>query len=190
MMTKDRDFKRLVRARADRSGESYQRSRQAMRPDTVDSWKELDEVVDEASPWTDEEQSAGTAIAELALRMADGKPTMPGPPWTQELSELVRAMVDANERARASEATATDTLRAETLRGDVERLAAELHRAQPLSTPDEYLSVRIGGRLRVALAARARCRALLELNPRDPVAREAHDKLSVLAVQVLDAETQ
>lgn len=56
-------------------------------------------------------------------------------------------------------------------------------------TADEYLSTRIGGRLRVALVARAQCRPLLELNPRDPVAREAHGKLSMIAAQLLDADS-
>lgn len=187
-MTKDKDFKRLVRERAQRSGESYQRSRRTLRPEAEVAIAKLDEIEDAAAPWTEEELRFAGYVTALALRVADGKAGSQGPSWTPELSELVRKQAEAADVARAPGATPTDKSRAQALQDDVDRLAEDLRKAQKRWTPDEHLSRLIDGRLRVVLIARARCRELLDLNPRDPVAREAHDKLSTIATQLLEPD--
>jgi hypothetical protein len=153
-MTKDRDFKRLVRHRARQTGESYQRLRQAMRGG------------DRLPPrWSEEEVRDGALVAGLAIRMADGKPTVPGPPWTPRMSELARSAAEA--RDRGDEAAANE------LRLQFDASAAEADATRTVRTARDYLEARIAGRIGVADAAAATCLRLVEMNPRDDVASEA-----------------
>jgi hypothetical protein len=183
-VTEDRDFKRKVRARARNTGESYQRSRRILRPDdaaTPDKAQELEPLDVEL---TDEERRDVGWITQLALRIADGKPVHRGRPWTRELHDLHAAVAAAQDDAAKAGATVEEVRLARSLRGQFNGIVADAERDQPAVTDESLLADRIAGRLPVALGAVAECQALLDLNPRDPVAGQAHAVLSNIARQI------
>ena len=163
-MTKDRDFKRVVRQTAKRTGEPYQRTRAAL---------------DDAGAHQIE-QATGLAVAQLALRMADGKPTMPPLPWTDEMREVQRAALEAAEVAQLDGASAIDRERARHLRAEFARLSAEARASAPERTPTTYIEATIAGRIEVARVAAGECHRLLALNPRDRVAAAASELLAAV----------
>jgi hypothetical protein len=180
-MTEDKDFKRIVRDRAARTGESYQRARQQLRGEPAD---DLDAIEAVAWPdWPDAVRREGDRIADLALRMADGKPAATGSVMSPEL-RADASMVD-REAARP-DATEETKMRASALADQLDRLASVARQnADPPRQDEDDLARRINGRLAVALVARAKCRAALELNARDHVARQAYDQLTRIAARLV-----
>lgn len=179
-VTKDRDFKKVVREEAQRTGSSYQRTREML--ETAAGAEERSDVEE----FTPIESAVGQRVADLALRLADGKPVVPGPPWTSELSELMRAALAARDAADAPTASSREMEAAAQAAQRFEEARRRLD-AQPLPSAEGHLNDVIGGRTRVALAGADACRRLLDLNPADRVARQAMQLLLHIAKSMDEA---
>ena len=157
-MTKDRDFKKVVRAEAKRSGLTYQQARDAVEAGMPD---EQQPVADpEFSPV---ELAVAKRAADLALRIADGKPIAASGDPAEELDNLRWAAGVVREAAAWPDVSTAESLPLEGTAG-----------FGTASCPAERrLLDAIGNRRRVALAAAASCRSLLDLNPHDQVATTA-----------------
>jgi hypothetical protein len=194
-MTEDRDFKDLVRERAAKTGESYQQAWRHLRgagAEPVDAMRDRAEQLDlleaeRSSAWVAADFEGGRQLADLALRMADGKPVAPGlviPHHLRELWEEVRAAT-ANAASPGADRAAIDERDA--LRQRYEMLVSRYRAEHEAPTPEEYLRERSQLSLDRVLIARRKCSQLLELNPRDMVALNAYERLSELAAHTADS---
>jgi hypothetical protein len=131
-MTKGKGFKRFVRRRAAASGESYQRTRQRLDDAGPD--------VAIADVLSNEDRAHGRRLADLALRMADGKPPA-GPPMWPALpgdapppeAHLVRVVARNRNAVVAAQQICRDALERNPRDGVARDALAMLERAEVLA---------------------------------------------------------